>query len=369
MNKRDNYLEFDLKKGEAMKTIICKISILCIFLFVFISGYGATKKTSEYKLELTDTTTFKKNGGSVNPAQWEMKNDSVYLQTCELEVDETPVAITIRLNLSGNLEDNDKAYIMYSIDGGEFYVDSMIRGSDHSSVFNFDDVLDLAPGQTLTVRISAKSNDNNEKWQVKNGNISTSVVLMPVELASFNATYETPNVLVEWSTATELNNQYFDVEKSTNGVSFEQVAKINGAGNSSSYLEYSCKDYNIQEGTVYYRLLQIDYDGKSKYFDVVAVDVPRGNEVKCELSVNPNPCMGKCNCEMNNCEGENINEIQIAVFDALGNLTYSSTPQNMDNGQMKFQYDVQNNIKPGVYIVRGSSGSKTYTKKVFINKG
>ncbi len=351
-----------------MKTITYKISILCVLVFVFTNVF-TQKNSSNYKLDLKDTSTFKKNGGDVNPAQWEMSKDSVYIQTSQLTIDETPVPIVIKLNLSGNLEDDDRAYIMYSIDGGDFFIDSMIKGSDHSSVFNFDDVLNLNIGQTLTIRVTAKTNATNKKWQVKDGNIATGIQTLPVELVSFYAVYEKPSVLIEWSTATEVNNQYFDVERSNNGANFGQISKIQGAGNSNTLQEYMCKDYDVSEGTIYYRLQQIDYDGNNKYFDVAAVSIPKSDETKCELVVNPNPCMGRCNCEMNNCAGENISEIQFAVFDALGNLTYSSAPQNMEGGQSKFVYDVQNNIKPGVYIIRGVGGSKAYDRKVIINKG
>jgi len=110
-------------------------------------------------------------------------------------------------------------------------------------------------------------------------------VSLPVVLLSFDATPSGMNVQLNWSTASEINNDYYTVMRSADGITFEDVLTINGAGNSNSLLYYSVVDYNSYKGTSYYRLLQTDYDGEYKYSNIVAVVV----ENVFDFSIYPNP--------------------------------------------------------------------------------
>ena len=84
---------------------------------------------------------------------------------------------------------------------------------------------------------------------------------LPVELVDWNVEAANGFVDLKWSTATETNNDYFIIERSTNGIEFEVLDYVKGAGNSSSLLEYLDKDENPSEGANYYRLIQVDFDG------------------------------------------------------------------------------------------------------------
>lgn len=94
---------------------------------------------------------------------------------------------------------------------------------------------------------------------------------LPIELISFNGYCNTNTVILKWSTSSETNNNFFTVEKSNNGISFDQIGTINGSGNSTSNNNYSFIDYNPYDGVGYYRLKQTDYDGNSEYFNIVSV--------------------------------------------------------------------------------------------------
>lgn len=109
---------------------------------------------------------------------------------------------------------------------------------------------------------------------------------LPIHLLSFDANVTKEGVMTSWVTATEINNDYFVVERSHNGIEFSKVDIVEGAGNSSVSLSYSLLDKNPGIGIVYYRLKQVDYDGKFSYSDVVAVKIKNN---LTGVSIFPNP--------------------------------------------------------------------------------
>jgi hypothetical protein len=94
---------------------------------------------------------------------------------------------------------------------------------------------------------------------------------LPIELLFFNGYNNSDFVLLEWVSATESNNDYYTIEKSIDGFNWEYLETIDGAGNSSIPLRYTCKDVNPNKGINYYRLKQTDYNGQSEYFQIIAV--------------------------------------------------------------------------------------------------
>ena len=97
-------------------------------------------------------------------------------------------------------------------------------------------------------------------------------VSLPIELLYFEAEVNERYNHLTWSTASEINNDYFNIEKTQDGVVFYNIATINGAGNSSTQNYYEYDDYELKNNITYYRLKQTDYDGKFKYHDMISVD-------------------------------------------------------------------------------------------------
>ena len=161
-------------------------------------------------------------------------------------------------------------------------------------------------------------------------------------------------------------NDYFTIERSTNGLSFKEIAQIRGAGKSNRELKYESFDESPIEGISYYRLKQYDFDGAEEIFNMVAVRFEKNLDGSCILRVFPNPCIGQCTINLSECE-HNVNaEIKVEMIDALGNLVYSRIPYREFDGSFQFSVDSSNNLKPGVYIVRGTSKSESYTNKVIV---
>ena len=88
---------------------------------------------------------------------------------------------------------------------------------------------------------------------------------LPIELLSFEAICNNNSVNLLWSTASEKNNDYFTIERSSDGITFQTVLTVKGAGNSNQVINYSAIDEKPIDGIAYYRLKQTDYDGKFEY--------------------------------------------------------------------------------------------------------
>lgn len=136
---------------------------------------------------------------------------------------------------------------------------------------------------------------------------------LPIELLYFDAVADDEVVRTSWSTASELNNDRFEVERSADGHSFVTIGTVDGAGNSMSTLNYTFIDDAPLPGLSYYRLTQVDHDGTSTSSEVVAVTRP-GNAA--DLSIWPNPARDVLNVMAGN--GPQV--IGAQVHDASGRL-------------------------------------------------
>ena len=135
---------------------------------------------------------------------------------------------------------------------------------------------------------------------------------LPIDLASFDALVEGETVRLKWSTLSEINNSYFELERSLDGQRFEVIGTVEGAGNSNEVLYYSFLDEKPFDGTSYYRLKQTDFDGTSEYFEVVTVKIDVEGTV---FHIFPNPVKNIANIHLD----ENISdEAHLELFTATG---------------------------------------------------
>ncbi|MFN5785825.1 MAG: T9SS type A sorting domain-containing protein [Flavobacteriia bacterium] len=116
---------------------------------------------------------------------------------------------------------------------------------------------------------------------------SGTINTLPVELIAFNANYQDRIVHIDWQTASEMNNDFFTIERSNDGLNWEVLDIIDGAGNSDKILSYQTFDQLPHIGVSYYRLKQVDYDGKSSFSEIRSVHNMR------QLTITPNPSSGK----------------------------------------------------------------------------
>lgn len=109
---------------------------------------------------------------------------------------------------------------------------------------------------------------------------------LPIELDYFNVVPQARIVNISWRTLTEINNEFFKVERSKDGREWETILSQKGAGNSNSPKHYKAVDHSPLSGTSYYRLRQTDYDGQSKLFSMIAIEI---NAFEEKVNAFPNP--------------------------------------------------------------------------------
>jgi hypothetical protein len=121
-----------------------------------------------------------------------------------------------------------------------------------------------------------RTREVNGKWSLTNVFPFTRNIPLPVTLINFTAKAEGSKSLLEWQTSTEINNDRFEIERSSNGITFGKIGQVAGAGNSIILLNYNYTDANPFKGTNYYRLRQVDIDGKFNYSSIRTVNF-KGN--------------------------------------------------------------------------------------------
>ncbi|MBK5284849.1 MAG: T9SS type A sorting domain-containing protein [Bacteroidia bacterium] len=188
---------------------------------------------------------------------------------------------------------------------------------------------------------------------------------LPIELVYFDAKPSGNCVKCSWQTASEVNNNFFTVERSSNGRDFTPIATVAGAGNSTSTKNYSTMDNNVSSGQLYYRLKQTDFDGQFTYSKIksVILGVENRDAIISISSVSPNPFQESFSVTYS---VQQDADITVALMNSVGQLVYSEK-KNSIKGINQFDYNEGSNLPNGVYFVRISFDDKVQIKKIIKN--
>ena len=181
---------------------------------------------------------------------------------------------------------------------------------------------------------------------------------LPVELVSFSAEQIDNNVVLEWKTATEINNDYFEIQKSLDGKDFFSLGRVIGMGNSNSIKTYSFIDAYPNSGKAFYTLKQVDYDGTSTLSEIIMVDIVIDN---IDFKIYPNPAIDFFKVSLTSSISE---KTSILLYDQVGNLM-----MNREVDELEEQDEITMNVtslNPGVYMLKVLSGSFIRSMKVLI---
>ncbi|HRE41798.1 MAG TPA: hypothetical protein PLG90_10745 [Ignavibacteria bacterium] len=191
---------------------------------------------------------------------------------------------------------------------------------------------------------------------------------LPVELSSFTATAERNNINLNWTTATEINNSGFDIErKSVGETEWSKIANIQGNGNSSEPKNYSYSDRNLSTGKYNYRLKQIDYNGNFEYFNLsseISVGIPDNYDMSQNYPNPFNPAT-KINYDL-----PFDSRVSLKVYDMLGREVFSV----LNNEQINAGYHTAQinfgSMASGTYfyriIAKGVNGKEFVTTKKMV---
>ena len=182
---------------------------------------------------------------------------------------------------------------------------------------------------------------------------------LPVTLISFNAVPDNKVVLTNWQTASQINNDYFTVERSANGNDFMPIATVKGAGTSNSPLSYDFTDESPLAGVSYYRLGQTDYDGHTTESPIVAVDMAQNIGVTSSgFTVFPNPATDQVSIYLINPSASSV----INVYNVLGALVYTTTYI----GNQQINIPTGGKLTPGIYTVSVGTDTNEINQKLVI---
>ncbi|MBN2668436.1 MAG: hypothetical protein JXR60_04325 [Bacteroidales bacterium] len=182
---------------------------------------------------------------------------------------------------------------------------------------------------------------------------------LPVELLSFNATCNDDFVKVDWITSTETNNNYFVLERSYDLNQYEFIAQIEGTGNSNVETKYTYEDYTNDGRKSYYRLLQVDFDGKTEYHPMTSVDCQSEKMFGIvAFQTGSNEIVIKANVP----EGKYI----LNITDNTGKAIYSDAVRVNFEGE---EFSITDySIVAGMYNVKLSENDNIYSVKLVIRK-
>lgn len=205
--------------------------------------------------------------------------------------------------------------------------------------------LDVLAGEIYVMMLdnwSANTTSFALNWTLTNGATLDCTPTLPVTMSSFNNTCKDGKTLLEWTTASEINNDYFAIEKSDEKFQFYEIGRVSGSGNSNISNYYSFTDPTFNNNTAYYRIKQVDFNGEHTYHRVIA-----SNCYKTEFEVvNHQLSSNNLNLIVNSFEDENI---IIYLYDLQGRLILESNYQ-LTQGNNKINLN-HVDINSGIYLL------------------
>ncbi len=180
----------------------------------------------------------------------------------------------------------------------------------------------------------------------------TSINPLPIELTNYDLSCENKKVVINWSTASEINNNFYTIERSADGLTFESIAFVNGNGTTVTKNNYSYTDTNPIDGLSYYQLKQTDYNGQSKTYSLRSINCENKNS---DVLIYPNPNKG-----MFTIQGTELG-CEVTITDVLGKVIYS-----IKGNEQKTQVILQN-LSRGIYYININKNDTSVTKKIAID--
>jgi hypothetical protein len=186
---------------------------------------------------------------------------------------------------------------------------------------------------------------------------------VPVELTSFTAYASGKNVLLEWTTATELNNSGFEVQRRMIDSEYEAVGFVAGSGSTSEQRDYLFSDVNVPDGKYFYRLKQIDFNGVFDYSNEIEVEVNAPVEFSLDQNY-PNPFNPSTTINYSIAEPTIV---KIAVYNLLGQEVALIVNEYKEAGQYNVRFDASA-LTSGAYFYTIETQQFKQTRKMLLAK-
>ena len=187
--------------------------------------------------------------------------------------------------------------------------------------------------------------------------------IIPVELTSFTANTVNGNVVLNWETATELNNQGFEIERRTEDTQYRTIAFVEGHGTTSEPQSYSYVDQTVEQGVTYYRLKQVDFGGHYFYSDEIEVEATGPLSFNLEQNY-PNPFNPSTKITYSIPEAGNV---KVSVYNLVGEEVAVLANGFSQAGTFDVTFDAAN-LPSGVYLYKLQSANSVQIKKMMLLK-
>jgi len=255
------------------------------------------------------------------------------------------------------------------VDGEEYTANTTYDGNGEQVVYNDNrssvTVDNLTEGVTYWFRVYEYNNFGEfTKYttitETNNPNTDGGSIPLPVELLSFTAKYTGNSVELNWKTASEINNDYFVIERSLDAENFEPISTIIGAGNSNTTLNYSSTDFSPLNGIAYYRLTQKDYNGNIDNLQTASVNCTQDSKFEIVNIINND----------NNVLTVFINtsSTQKLTFNLIGvngqQILSKSENPNI-NGVNKISFNLPE-LNQGIYVLNVQNSKESISKNFFL---
>lgn len=225
---------------------------------------------------------------------------------------------------------------------------------------SFLQTMNVTAGQNYILVVDEWSPNAGSGYTLNfSGTASLDCNILPVELSRFDIDYASDQGVVDivWETESERDNDYFVVERSTDGEYYEEIARVKGTGNSNTLSQYFSVDENPFVGTNYYRIKQVDVSGGENYTETKSINIL--DDFYDLLSVNPNPTNDRTEIVFNAYGNENAD---LKIYSMSGKLIEHASISCTKGGN-RMEIDLSNE-EDGIYMLTLSTNNKTYTAKL-----
>ncbi len=328
-----------------MKSVKIKSSMIAMLIMLLLMG--------SFGKAYSATCTALASGNWTQPSVWSCGQ----VPTCN-DVIVIPASYTITISTDVILTDAGCSNTTINVNGILFFSGNSARLNLVSTA-----TINVAQGGGIITNISNNSQkivlgSGAAEWSSGSGNLSgpwritdgTSQSVLPVELISFHARPGAEGIVLDWVTASEHNNRYFELERSDDGIHFIPLTRITSQapqGNSLLKLEYSVTDAEPINGINYYRLKQVDLNFDAVYHPLIYTQFLPDEPVL--FKVYPNPNNGRF---FINARGiENNHEVKIVIYNKAGKMIQAYVTQTQFILSREFFIDLGESQERGLYSV------------------
>ncbi|MES2557396.1 MAG: T9SS type A sorting domain-containing protein [Bacteroidota bacterium] len=227
----------------------------------------------------------------------------------------------------------------------------LITGGSNATVT--DSYVLAGPG---TIRISGVANRADEiiTYTSSSTGCVNCMSSLPVELLRFNVSKTAESVICNWETASELNSDYFIIERSSNGIDFEPIGQMDGAGTSTQMHTYTLYDSSpIDHGVSYYRLAQTDFDGTTTYSETKSINFSATTTV----TIVPNPSTGTFSVI-----GKHIDLTTLSIRNLFGQQLFPAQINELEE-ETVLQFS---DLPEGIYFLTYENNKESVTERIIV---